>query len=70
MFTLHRVLSLLYHPEIDPVDSPVHRFLKSVFNITIEQGWLRLRMQWCDNIYLQFMKGAGDGIYNESDWLQ
>lgn len=39
-----------------------HVFLKSIYNITIERGWLRVRLTWGDNVKL-FWK-AGEGIYN------
>ncbi|KZP06766.1 hypothetical protein FIBSPDRAFT_914630 [Athelia psychrophila] len=49
-----------------PIDElPAHRFLKSIHNITIERGWLRLRIQWGDNVKVFWEAGAG--IYNASD---
>jgi hypothetical protein len=51
------------HLEIDEL--PAHRFIQSIHNITIERGWLRLRLQWGDNVKVFWEVGAG--IYNESD---
>ncbi|GJJ07921.1 hypothetical protein Clacol_002127 [Clathrus columnatus] len=44
---------------------PAHRFLRSVNNITIEQGWLQLRLQWGDNVKIYWE--AGEGIYHPQD---
>ncbi|KAJ8579873.1 hypothetical protein M405DRAFT_869891 [Rhizopogon salebrosus TDB-379] len=44
---------------------PAHRFLKSVHNITIERGWLRVRVQWGDNVKVFWE--AGEEIYNDMD---
>lgn len=49
---------------------PAHRFLKSVHNIVIERGWLRLRARWGDNIYLEYKKGIDAGVYDEHDAIQ
>ena len=46
---------------------PVHRFLKSVHNTTIERGWLQLRLNWGDNVKLIWDEGAG--IYDENNVL-
>lgn len=46
---------------------PAHRFLKSVHNITIERGWLRLRLQWGDNIVYWWNQGELLGIYKPDD---
>ena len=40
---------------------PAHKYLKSVHNITIERGWLRLRLQWGDNVKVYW--DAGIGVY-------
>ena len=56
-----------FAPNIDREDVPAHRFLRSVHNIVIERGWLRLRSVWGDNVYLEFIKGVEDGTYNEDD---
>jgi hypothetical protein len=44
---------------------PAHRFLKSIHNITIERGWLRVRVQWGDNVKVFWE--AGEEIYNDMD---
>ncbi|KAJ3994232.1 hypothetical protein F5050DRAFT_1800803 [Lentinula boryana] len=44
---------------------PPHKFLQSIHNITIECGWLRLRLDWGENVKIFW--DAGSGIYNSSD---
>ncbi|KAJ4500374.1 hypothetical protein C8R41DRAFT_811193 [Lentinula lateritia] len=39
-----------------------HRFLQSIHNITIERGWLRLRLEWGDNVKIFW--DAGNTVYN------
>ena len=56
-----------FHPDIDSNDVPAHRFLRSVHNIVIERGWLRLRSLWGDNVYLEYMKGIEAGLYDENN---
>lgn len=54
-----------FSPQLDLVEvGPAHRFLKSIYNITIERGWLRLRLHWGDNVRVYW--AAGQGIYNDS----
>lgn len=49
-----------------PIDIlPAHKFLQSIHNITIERGWLRLRLDWGENVKIFW--DAGAGIYNASD---
>ncbi|KAF9047219.1 hypothetical protein BDP27DRAFT_1243497 [Rhodocollybia butyracea] len=49
-----------------PIDIlPPHKFLQSIHNITIERGWLRLRLDWGENVKIFW--DAGSGIYNASD---
>ncbi|KAJ3782569.1 hypothetical protein GGU10DRAFT_396781 [Lentinula aff. detonsa] len=49
-----------------PIDAlPPHKFLQSIHNITIERGWLRLRLDWGENVKIFW--DAGSGIYNSSD---
>ncbi|KAK7018706.1 hypothetical protein VNI00_018299 [Paramarasmius palmivorus] len=57
-----------YRPELDVNELPAHKFLKSIFNITIERGWLRLRLQWGENVKLFWEAGAT--IYNPTDLKQ
>jgi hypothetical protein len=54
-----------FAPHFDIDELPAHVFLKSIHNITIECGWLRLRLQWGDNVKIFW--DAGAGIYNPSD---
>ncbi|KAF9060796.1 hypothetical protein BDP27DRAFT_1429663 [Rhodocollybia butyracea] len=41
---------------------PPHKFLQSIHNITIESGWLRLRLDWGENVKIFWE--AGSGTYN------
>ncbi|KAG1884584.1 hypothetical protein F4604DRAFT_1878644 [Suillus subluteus] len=52
-------------PHLSLNELPAHKFLKSVHNTTIECGWLRLRLQWGDNVKVFWE--AGRGMYNEMD---
>jgi len=49
---------------LELVELPAHHFMKSVYNITIEHGWLRLCLHWGDNVRIYW--AAGEGIYNSS----
>jgi len=42
-----------------------HVFLRSVNNITIERGWVPLRIQWGDNVKIFWE--AGNDIYNSDN---
>jgi hypothetical protein len=44
---------------------PAHLFVQSINNTTIERGWLRMRLQWGDNIIVFWE--AGRQIYNPTD---
>ncbi|KAH7903949.1 hypothetical protein BJ138DRAFT_1019807 [Hygrophoropsis aurantiaca] len=55
----------IFNPDLPVSEFPAHRFMRSVNNITIERGWLRLRLQWGDNV-LVFWE-AGRDIYNPTD---
>lgn len=54
------------HLDIDKLLA--RRFLKSIHNITIEQEWLWLQLQWGDNIKIFW--DAGLAIYNPSNTNQ
>ncbi|KAH7904483.1 hypothetical protein BJ138DRAFT_1019103 [Hygrophoropsis aurantiaca] len=54
-----------FSPHLDINELPAHRFMKSVKNITIERGWLQLRLKWGDNVKVFWE--AGRGTYNEMD---
>jgi hypothetical protein len=66
------VLTFIYYlfrecfsPELTEAGLPAaHVFLKSIYNITVERGWLRLRLSWGDNVKIFWEAGAG--IYNAS----
>lgn len=64
---LYRVI---FHPEYDNTELPVHVYLWSVHNISIEHSWLRLQLDWCDNVDLFFNKEIEDGVYNPNDLQQ
>lgn len=55
----------LFAPELDREELPAHRFLRSIRNITIERGWLRLRLQWGDNIRVYWDQGYA--VYDENN---
>jgi hypothetical protein len=55
----------MFSPDISIEEIPAHRFLKSIYNITIEKGWLRFRLQYGDNVKIFFANGQG--IYNPND---
>ena len=44
---------------------PAHVFLQSIHNITIERGWLRLRLHWGENVKVFW--DAGSNLHNPSD---
>ena len=58
----------IFSPDFPVDELPAHRFLKSVHNIVIERGWLRLRTQWGDNVKLFF--DSGESRYNPNDPVQ
>jgi hypothetical protein len=51
-----------FAPDFPLAEMTAHEFLKSIYNIVIERGWLRLRSQWSDNV-LEFWR-AGEAVYN------
>jgi len=63
LFGLVNALREIFHPEYDNQELPAHRYLRSVHNISIERGWLRLRCELGDNAVLEFEKGEAEGIY-------
>ncbi|KAE9390115.1 hypothetical protein BT96DRAFT_959865 [Gymnopus androsaceus JB14] len=49
-----------------PIDQvAAHQFLQSIHNITIERGWLWLRLDWGDNVKIFW--DAGNMIYNSTN---
>ena len=44
------------------------KFFKSIHNMTIEHGWLRLHLQWGDNVI--FFWEAGRDLYDPLDPVQ
>jgi hypothetical protein len=59
------VLRELFADHLSITEIPAHLFFKSIHNITIERGWLRLRLQWGDNVKVFWEAGAD--IYVESN---
>lgn len=67
LYGLVNALREIYHPEYDSAELPAHVYLRSVHNISIERSWLRLRLDWGDNMVAFFYKGIDDGMYNPDD---
>jgi hypothetical protein len=67
MTPMRLVYSIIFHPDFNLDELPAHVYLWSVHNISIERSWLRLRLDWGDNIVLFFYKGIEDGLYNPDD---
>ncbi|KAJ7592636.1 hypothetical protein C8J56DRAFT_929099 [Mycena floridula] len=65
VFGLVNALREIFAGHLDINELPAHRFLQSVYNITIERGWLRLRLHWGDNVKIFWEAGAG--IYNAAN---
>ncbi|KAF5386057.1 hypothetical protein D9615_002423 [Tricholomella constricta] len=66
LYGLAAALREHFAPELEVVEfGPAHRFLKSVYNITIERGWMRLRIHWGDNVRAYWEVGQGT-IYNSN----
>ncbi|KAF8324691.1 uncharacterized protein EI90DRAFT_3281949 [Cantharellus anzutake] len=59
-----------FYPDSNSCDSPAHRFLQSIHNITIERGWHRLKVQWGDDVLVFYQHGIDEGICNLSNPLQ
>ncbi|KAL0577351.1 hypothetical protein V5O48_004634 [Marasmius crinis-equi] len=68
VYSLATALREEFQPELYIDKNPAHRFLKSVSNITIERGWLRLQLQWGENMKIFWEAGAT--IYNPMDTKQ
>jgi hypothetical protein len=58
---------LCFHSDIDLSEFPAYNYLGSVHNITVEQSWLRLRLDFGDDAVIFFNKGIEDGVYNSDD---
>lgn len=54
-----------FTPNLPITEIIAHAFLRSIHNITIERGWLQLRLQWGDNVKV-FWDG-GVGLYDSLD---
>ncbi len=53
--------------DISNDEIPAHRYVRSVHNIAIERSWLRLRLDFGDNMVQSFEKGEHMGIYKPAD---
>jgi hypothetical protein len=58
---------MIFHPDFDLTELPAHMYVRSIHNISIERSWLRLRLDWGDNMVIFFKKGIEDGMYNPDD---
>ncbi|KAG8988790.1 hypothetical protein FRB90_002535 [Tulasnella sp. 427] len=65
IFGLTNALRDVYASGLDPDQTPAHRFLKSVHNITIERGWHTLSMSVLRDIKELYQ--ADHGCYNSAD---
>ena len=57
----------IFHPDISTTELPAHIYLRSIHNISVERGWLRLRLDFGDNAVAFFNYGIDEGIYNYDD---
>jgi hypothetical protein len=60
-------ISVVFHPDFHNDELPAHVYLRSVHNISVERSWLRLRLDWGDNVVIFFKQGIEDGYYNDQD---
>ncbi|KAK2459393.1 hypothetical protein APHAL10511_008591 [Amanita phalloides] len=63
---LHGIAKALrdaFHPDVCGIETPAHVYVRSVHNISIERGWLRLRLEFGDSAVIVFKKAEEDGIY-------
>jgi hypothetical protein len=56
-----------FHSDYDNSILPAHVYLRSVHNISIERSWLRLRLDFGDNVVQAFLNGVKDGYYKPHD---
>jgi hypothetical protein len=54
-----------FSPDLSVMVLPAHLFVKSIHNTTIKRGWLRMRLQWGDNVIVFWE--AGHEIYDPTD---
>ena len=52
-----------FYPDIDPMETPAHVYVRSVHNIAVEHSWLCLHLEFGDNTVIVFKRGEDDGIY-------
>ena len=68
MFGFGNMLREMFAPQLEELGIPAHKCLQSIRNITIERGWLRLRIQWGENVKIFWAQG--EGIYDPNDEKQ
>jgi len=54
-----------FSPDLPVTELPAHLFVESIHNTPIERGWLRMRLQWGDNVIVFWE--AGRDLYNPTD---
>ncbi|KAF8586876.1 hypothetical protein K439DRAFT_1646069 [Ramaria rubella] len=57
VYGLANALCEAFLPDLPVDEVPAHRFLRSVHNVTMEQGWLNLCLQWGDNVVTVWQQG-------------
>ncbi|KAF8589668.1 hypothetical protein K439DRAFT_1383140 [Ramaria rubella] len=67
MYGFANALREAFSPELPITELPAHQFLQSIRNTTIERGWLRVRLQWSDNIKVIWEEGVQKYEYNSND---
>ncbi|KAH7909728.1 hypothetical protein BJ138DRAFT_1114711 [Hygrophoropsis aurantiaca] len=70
LYGLCNALREMFHPDYNLRELPAHIYLRSIHNIVVERSWLRLRLDWGDNVVTFFNKGIEDGFYNPDDLNQ
>ncbi|KAG8979807.1 hypothetical protein FRB90_007903, partial [Tulasnella sp. 427] len=62
VYGLGTALREIFVGEIAADDAPAHIYLRSVHNIVIERGWLRLRLEWGDAVAEFYDRGTDRGF--------
>ncbi|KAG8938640.1 hypothetical protein FRC04_008035 [Tulasnella sp. 424] len=62
VYGLGTALRDIFAGNIAPDDAPAHIYLRSVHNIVIERGWLRLRLEWGDAVAEFYDQGTNLGF--------
>ncbi|OCH84308.1 hypothetical protein OBBRIDRAFT_808335 [Obba rivulosa] len=67
LYGLINALRAVFYLDIALDELPAHVFLRSVRNISIERSWLRLRLDFGDNVVAFFERGEESGVYRPQD---